>query len=1395
MENKLLKKIDDIKALPDDATDIVSLEEARKEIDTKCEEEYDASIGIETKVWKPPEMENYDVLEAEWGGTDDLILDDRKWVESGNKDIALKCALNSSMQMIGPKHKLIALLRRVRLRAREKLKHLAPHYRIAAHREKVLHDIEIDLLCRVFERHIAQQKNEAYPTDYQLDGRIYSPSRRSRFHSSSSSPTKRKKKRGEAKLQSTLPSIVSPVDRLSSADFFPRKVMEATQTRFRGSVLSDLSLSVSSNSPTRKKRSSKKSWRDSPIGQLQILLKKCGVAPAQLFQYMDTNGTNTITQVDLQIGLKQAGLHMNDSDIVGIFDTLAEAQAVQQLRDAASKGQFSNISELSLLEENQEKEKKMEKAAVLEVDTDMNSSLNSFSKNKNNRSGSVSGGGGGTLRQEQILLRNKNMSISFKVWKKVMSRRHTSADREDVFADVTLWMKALRHWEDNELPRFTLQEISRMHCKYKGDYRDFILEALEAPKEAMDFNRDVGGIGGTKKVVKKLKTRNQIDGWQVGLFDAETKRKGERKIKISRNFALPEHIKYSKAKSPANVPMGFDPQLIVRSAQTPKCSLELDWVHGYAGDALGPNLFYTKQAELVYFVAAAGIILDLNGDGEEFGHHVKTQKVFTGHTSDITCIAVHPSEKYACTGQASPGPHMRIWRLSDAKLIANIGWVLGEAKRDATGNMEDPKPEAFYKGLICACCFAGVKSELLIGVGGDDHHTIGVWNWINGQLLAIYPLNCIKLYQISAASEECHQETIGGGGILFSTCGVGHLKFWKGTSVEVIGKNASYGEFDSPRAITSVFYMPSGTVAAGGDNGDIYIFDARHTCLTAFSAHTGPVFSITLQESEDGDKAKDLMISGGADGNVKVWRQLLDDKVFDDDRSMQSSCSTALSRSSTALSLRGRIREANEIAVNGKITIQKSELSDHEDKELISQQPETHLRWTVKREYHIYHNINHHGTTIHYDKPPIEFGENSDEVEPPNHIDIDAEKLFGGLKGRGSVIASDGKAPKNWGRSSPGLIHAGSRAIRALTCGHGGDIAIGLASGEIWVLDPEGNKGNGTLRAGTRGHAMRINGLSCHPTLSHFYATAAHDSILGVWDARRRDMVRHRELPFPAHCLDYSNNGRYIAVGFVNGSFGVYNSLTFVEVTIVERPRQVSQWKDQTEEIPRCDPVTVIKWSPNDNRIAVGSTDTDIDVWVVVNLDHFEEENGKTKMEKHDADTNNMRFRLDLRLKGHSGSILHIDWSKDNMYLQSQCASRELLRWNLQDRSEYGVKRGQLLQSTLAQSLIKWHSWTCTIGFPVMGIYPDGSDTHHVNCCDVSGGGEIVMTGDVDGLLKLLNHPCVVEDAPSKEYLGHSTKVANCVFTRKNEYAVSVGSDSCVFQYKVNGINSDGREF
>ena len=52
---------------------------------------------------------------------------------------------------------------------------------------------------------------------------------------------------------------------------------------------------------------------------------------------------------------------------------------------------------------------------------------------------------------------------------------------------------------------------------------------------------------------------------------------------------------------------------------------------------------------------------------------------------------------------------------------------------------------------------------------------------------------------------------------------------------------------------------------------------------------------------------------------------------------------------------------------------------------------------------------------------------------------------------------------------------------------------------------------------------------------------------------------------------------------------------------------------------------------------------------------------------------------------------------------------------------------------TRGASMLKdktWASWTCTIGWPVQGIWPANSDGTDVNACDRSPDGTVLATGD-----------------------------------------------------------------
>ena len=61
--------------------------------------------------------------------------------------------------------------------------------------------------------------------------------------------------------------------------------------------------------------------------------------------------------------------------------------------------------------------------------------------------------------------------------------------------------------------------------------------------------------------------------------------------------------------------------------------------------------------------------------------------------------------------------------------------------------------------------------------------------------------------------------------------------------------------------------------------------------------------------------------------------------------------------------------------------------------------------------------------------------------------------------------------------------------------------------------------------------------------------------------------------------------------------------------------------------------------------------------------------------------------------------------------------------------------------------------------------------------------------GDDLSHVRLLNYPCVVEEAPAKVYNGHSSHVTNIRFSSDDTWVCSVGSrDRAVLQWRTRGI-------
>lgn len=62
----------------------------------------------------------------------------------------------------------------------------------------------------------------------------------------------------------------------------------------------------------------------------------------------------------------------------------------------------------------------------------------------------------------------------------------------------------------------------------------------------------------------------------------------------------------------------------------------------YRGYDCRNNLFYTQGGEVLYHVAAVGVV---------YNRQLHSQRFYLGHDDDILSLSIHPLKDYAATGQ------------------------------------------------------------------------------------------------------------------------------------------------------------------------------------------------------------------------------------------------------------------------------------------------------------------------------------------------------------------------------------------------------------------------------------------------------------------------------------------------------------------------------------------------------------------------------------------------------------------------------------------------------------------------------------------------------------------------------------------------------------------------
>ncbi|XP_061619079.1 echinoderm microtubule-associated protein-like 3 isoform X2 [Phyllopteryx taeniolatus] len=311
-------------------------------------------------------------------------------------------------------------------------------------------------------------------------------------------------------------------------------------------------------------------------------------------------------------------------------------------------------------------------------------------------------------------------------------------------------------------------------------------------------------------------------------------------------------------------------------------------------------------------------------------------------------------------------------------------------------------------------------------------------------------------------------------------------------------------------------------------------------------------------------------------------------------------------------------------------------------------------------------------------------------------------------------------------------------AVRTVVHMDGEELLVGTTRNAIL----RGSFSNGFVPI-VQGHVDEMWGLATHPSIDNFLS-CGHDRQVCLWETGEHTLNWSITLEEYGLCADFCPNGSVVSVGLSTGRWVALDLLS-AEV--------VSESVDGNEQL------SVMRYSPDGSCLAVGSHDNFIYIYNVT-------ESGR-------------RYARFGKCNGHSSFITHLDWSKDGKYIMSNSGDYEILYWDI----AAGCK---LLRNRFESKDREWASYTCVLGFHVMGVWLEGSDGTDINALCRSHSESVVAVADDFCKVHLFQYPCPKPKAPSRRYEGHGSHVTNVRFTHSDSHLLSMGGkDTCILQWRV----------
>lgn len=371
-------------------------------------------------------------------------------------------------------------------------------------------------------------------------------------------------------------------------------------------------------------------------------------------------------------------------------------------------------------------------------------------------------------------------------------------------------------------------------------------------------------------------------------------------------------------------------------------------------------------------------------------------------------------------------------------------------------------------------------------------------------------------------------------------------------------------------------------------------------------------------------------------------------------------------------------------------------------------------------------------------------------------------------------------------------------------------------------------------------------GLAPHPNDADIYATVGDDKTLRIWSIKKNCMIKCVQLYWPARCVAWHPLGTAIAVGFFEASKGglkkkgksapasatsaakgksnvpknkakrgaaeaeedddgggdnIYESggsgggdaedathKGAIHLYSYHRQPGSSGRIDIKKRADGCTShawINDIKFSPNGLILVAGSHDKRLYAYDIPEISSGDTLND-AQWEAWAQCLDKTRFQFNK----HSSAVLHVDFSLDCKYFQTNCQAAELL-FGSPDTGKQETSATKLADYNGEQEDDpelegrQWATQTCKLGWAVQGIWAPGSDTTDINSVDRSPDHKLLATADDFGHVKVFRFPCAQDAAKHLTFDGHSSHVT-CVRWTAGGHLLSVGgNDKCVFVWGV----------